>query len=127
VDVLAPAVGNSHGMRKSMVTGQEKKHLDIDRIREIKASTGVPLTLHGGSGTSDKDFKAAICAGINIVHINTEVRLAWRHGLEQGLAAGKDEVVPYKILPYAVTSIREVVSSRLRLFSGFAATGSRQP
>jgi fructose-bisphosphate aldolase class II len=117
VDVLAPAVGNSHGMRKSMVTGQEKKHLDIERIHEIKAATGVPLTLHGGSGTSDEDFKAAIRAGINIVHINTEVRLAWREGLEQGLAAGKDEIVPYKILAYAITSIRQVVSSRLRLFS----------
>jgi fructose-bisphosphate aldolase, class II len=117
VDILAPAVGNSHGMRKSMVTGQEKKHLNIERIHEIKAATGVPLTLHGGSGTSDEDFKAAICAGINIVHINTEVRLAWRRGLEQGLAAGKDEVVPYKILPYAITSIRQVVSSRLRLFT----------
>lgn len=120
VDVLAPAVGNSHGMRKSMVTGQEKKHLNIERIQEIKAATGVPLTLHGGSGTSDDDFRAAIRAGINIVHINTEVRLAWRNGLEQGLTSGKDEVVPYKILPYAITSIREVVSSRLRLFSNLA-------
>lgn len=120
VDVLAPAVGNSHGMRKSMVTGQEKKRLNIERIREIKAAAGVPLTLHGGSGTSDEDFRAAIRAGINIVHINTEVRLAWRRGLEQGLASGKDEVVPYKLLPYAVRSMREVVSARLRLFSSLS-------
>lgn len=117
VDVLAPAVGNSHGMRKSMVTGQEKKHLAIERIREIKAAAGVPLTLHGGSGTSDDDFKAAIRAGINIVHINTELRLAWRRGLEQGLAVRKDEIVPYKILPFAVTSVEEVVTSRLQLFT----------
>jgi fructose-bisphosphate aldolase class II len=117
VDVLAPAVGNSHGMRKSMVTGQENKHLDIGRIREIKAATGLPLTLHGGSGTADQDLKMAIRAGINIVHINTELRLAWRHGLEQGLAAREDEVVPYKILPPAVAAVQEVVSSRLRLFT----------
>src|SRR5580692_2735066 len=32
IDVLAPAVGNSHGMQQSMVTGDEKKHLDIQRI-----------------------------------------------------------------------------------------------
>ncbi|HTX38279.1 MAG TPA: class II fructose-bisphosphate aldolase [Bryobacteraceae bacterium] len=121
VDVLAPAVGNSHGMRKSMVSGQEKKHLQIDRIREIKRAAGVPLTLHGGSGTSDDDLKAAIRAGINIVHINTELRLAWRRGLEQGLAARKDEIVPYKILPAAVTSIEAVVSARLRLFANPAA------
>jgi fructose-bisphosphate aldolase class II len=111
IDVLAPAVGNTHGMVESMVTGQQKKHLDIERIREIKLATGVPLTLHGGSGTSDEDFVAAIQAGINIIHINTELRVAWRRGLEQGLATRKDEVVPYKILPYAVTAVRQVVSS----------------
>lgn len=121
IDVLAPAVGNSHGMRESMVTGQEKKHLQIDRIREIKAAADVPLTLHGGSGTSDDDFKAAIRAGINIIHISTEVRLAWRRGLEQGLAARKDEIVPYKILSTAVTSVKDVVTSRLRRFTNPAA------
>jgi fructose-bisphosphate aldolase class II len=117
VDILAPAVGNTHGMRKSMITGHEKKHLDIERICEIKKATGVPLTLHGGSGTSDEDFQAAIRAGINIVHINTELRVAWRRGLEQGLAAGKDEVVPYKILPFAVTAVQQVVSSRSQLLT----------
>lgn len=121
VDVLAPAVGNMHGLRKSMLTGQEKKHLDIERIREIKAATGTPLTLHGGSGTADEDFKAAIKAGINIIHINTEVRVAWRRGLEEGLASNKDEVVPYKILTYVEASVRQVVSSRLRLFNGLAS------
>jgi fructose-bisphosphate aldolase, class II len=37
VDVLAPAVGNSHGMRESMVTGKERKHLAIERIRRLEA------------------------------------------------------------------------------------------
>ena len=118
VDVLAPAVGNSHGMRKSMVTGKDRKHLAINRIREIKSATGVPLTLHGGSGTADEDLKQAIHAGINIVHINTELRLAWKRGLEGGLGRRTDEVVPYKILPAAVTAVNEVVSARLRLFAG---------
>lgn len=116
VDVLAPAVGNSHGMRKSMVAGKERKHLAIQRIREIKSAARVPLTLHGGSGTADEDLKQAIHAGINIVHINTELRLAWKHGLEVGLAGRDDEVVPYKILPSAVAAVHEVVKARLRLF-----------
>ena len=120
VDILAPSVGNTHGMRPGMVTGREKKHLDIERIREIKAATGLPLTLHGGSGTSDEDFSNAIRAGISIVHINTELRLAWRMGLEQGLAARKDEVVPYKILPFAVAAVQQVAKSRLQLFTQVA-------
>src|SRR5205807_9363151 len=47
IDVLAPAVGNMHGLLKSMISGSVRKRLDIDRIREIAAATAVPLTLHG--------------------------------------------------------------------------------
>src|SRR5215510_7332522 len=42
IDILAPAVGNMHGMVKSMVEGETRKHLDIDRIAQIKRATGVP-------------------------------------------------------------------------------------
>jgi fructose-bisphosphate aldolase, class II len=118
IDILAPAVGNMHGMLRSMVAGETKKHLEIDRIAGIKQATGTFLTLHGGSGTDDEDLRKAIAAGINIVHINTELRVAWREGLEQGLAKQPNEVAPYKILPFAVDAVKQVVSSRLRLFNG---------
>jgi fructose-bisphosphate aldolase class II len=85
-DILAPAVGNMHGMLVSMVEGKTKKRLDIARIAQIKSATGVLLTLHGASGTDDEDLRKAIVSGINIVHINTELRVAWRRGLEEGLA-----------------------------------------
>jgi fructose-bisphosphate aldolase, class II len=117
IDILAPAVGNMHGMLKSMVTGELKKRLDIERIAQIKSATQVPLTLHGGSGTDDDDLRKAIAAGINIVHINTELRIAWRHGLEEGLTQQPNEVVPYKILPFAVELVKQVVRSRLKLFN----------
>ncbi len=118
VDILAPAVGNMHGMLRSMVQGETKKRLDIERIAGIKRAARVFLTLHGGSGTDDEDLRKAIAAGINIVHINTELRVAWRHGLEHGLAKQPDEVVPYKILPSVVDSVKQVVGSRLKLFNG---------
>src|SRR5262249_38631421 len=117
IDILAPAVGNMHGMVKSMVTGQTRKHLDIERIAQIKSAARVPLTLHGGSGTDDEDLRKAIAAGINMVHINTELRVAWRRGLEEALAKQPDQVVPYKILPLAMESVRQVALSRLKLFN----------
>lgn len=117
VDILAPAVGNMHGMLRSMIKGETKKRLDIARIAAIKRSTGTFLTLHGASGTDDDDLRRAIAAGINVVHINTELRVAWRRGLEQGLAKMPEEVVPYKILPAAVEAVKQVVLSRLRLFN----------
>jgi fructose-bisphosphate aldolase class II len=118
IDILAPAVGNMHGMLKSMVQGETRKRLDIARIAQIKSAARVLLTLHGGSGTDDEDLRKAIAAGINIVHINTELRVAWRHGLEDALVKRPDEVVPYKILPFAVESVKQVARSRLRLFNG---------
>ena len=117
VDILAPAVGNMHGMLKSMVQGETRKRLDIERIAQIKRAAQVPLTLHGGSGTDDRDLRKAIAAGINIIHINTELRVAWRRGLEEGLSKLPHEVVPYKILPFAVESVKNVARSRLELFN----------
>jgi fructose-bisphosphate aldolase, class II len=117
VDILAPAVGNMHGMLKSMVQGKTKKHLNIERIAEIKKAVGIFLTLHGGSGTDDEDFVRAIAAGINIIHVNTELRVAWRRSLEASLTSHPKEVVPYKILPLVVESVKQVVGSRLKLFN----------
>ena len=117
VDVLAPAVGNMHGMSQKMVEGEKKKRLDIERIAQISTAAGVPLTLHGGSGTDDEDLGQAIAAGISIIHINTELRVAWRSGLEASLAAQPNQVVPYKILPPVVESVKQATLARLRLFN----------
>lgn len=117
IDTLAPAVGNMHGMLKSMVTGETHKRLDIERIRAIKAATHAFMTLHGGSGTDDNDFRAAIAAGMTVVHINTELRVAWRRSLDQSLAKQPSEIVPYKILPPVGDAIKQLVTNRLKLFN----------
>ncbi len=118
VDVLAPAVGNMHGLLETMAAGTEKKRLDIVRIAEIKKACGIWMTLHGGSGTADEDFVAAISAGMNIIHVSSELRLAWRRGVEEGLKEKPGEIAPYKILPAAVERIKKIVESRMALFIG---------
>jgi fructose-bisphosphate aldolase, class II len=92
IDVLAPAVGNMHGLLQSMVHGEAEKRLDIQRIAEIRAA-------------------------MTIVHVNTELRLAWRRGLENVLQAHPGEVARYKLLPEVVEGVAEVVRKRLRLFN----------
>jgi len=69
IDILAPAVGNTHGLSRSMIRGEAQKHLDIDRIAEIRKATGLFMTLHGASGTNDDDLRRAIQAGITEIHI----------------------------------------------------------
>src|SRR3984957_20484950 len=95
VDILAPAVGNTHGMVQSMVQGDLRKRLDLKRIAEIKRASKSLLTLHGGSGTEDHDLQEAIAAGINIIHINTELRFAWRRGLKDAFPKNPGGEAPY--------------------------------
>lgn len=114
VDMLAPAVGNFHGMLKG---GVDPK-LNIDRVRDIAHATGVPLVLHGGSGNSADDFRESIANGISIVHINTEIRVAYKQGLQIGLTENPDEVAPYKFLKPSVKAVQDVVTEKLRLFNG---------
>ncbi|MDP3014974.1 MAG: class II fructose-bisphosphate aldolase [bacterium] len=113
VDLLAPSVGNIHGMFKNA----PNPNLNIERIKEIKNVAGIPLVLHGGSGIIDDDFLKAIDAGISIIHINTELRLAWRKGMDKALKENPEEIVPYKLLPIVIEEIRKAAYNRLKLFN----------
>lgn len=113
VDLIAPAVGNLHGMMKH---GNNPK-LNIERIAQLRAAGGVPMVLHGGSGISDDDFMAAIAAGIGMVHINTEIRKAYRDGIVEYLHAHPDEVAPYRYIMAGREALADVVDKRMRLFT----------
>ncbi|MBL8158423.1 class II fructose-bisphosphate aldolase [bacterium] len=112
IDMLAPSVGNIHGMLKN----SPEPALDIERIGGISQATSIPLVLHGGSGNSEADFRAAIKNGMGVVHINTEIRVAYRKGIEAGLAAS-DDVAPYKYLASGAAQLKEVVKAKLQLFA----------
>lgn len=114
VDLFAPAVGNMHGMLRNA----PEPRLDIARVEKVHAAAGVPLVLHGGSGTSDEDFRDAIKAGISLVHINTEIRVASSKALRAFLAENPDETAPYKIMKPTTEAMQAVIEARLRLFSG---------
>jgi fructose-bisphosphate aldolase class II len=113
IDLLAPSVGSIHGLIKS-----GKPHINTELVAEIRKITGVPLVLHGGSGLRDEDFTGAIHAGIAVVHINTEIRIAYEEGLKKSLGDNPEEVVPYKITKPAQDAVEMVVSERLKLFNG---------
>ena len=113
VDLFAPAVGNIHGMLKDV----PDPRLDIVRVKEIYEATATPLVLHGASGNSKEDIQDAIKNGVAIVHINTEIRVAFKEGLEESLEKNPDEVAPYKYLKEGLESMKEVVKEKLKIFN----------
>ncbi len=112
VDMLAPAVGNIHGI----VRGGDPA-LNVKRIASISEAVGIPLVLHGASGNSVEDIRDVIKAGVAIVHVNTELRLAYRAGLMKSLSEDTEEVSPYKYLKPAKLAMQKVVLEKLKIVS----------
>lgn len=83
VDFLAISVGIVHGV--PLATPQP---LDIERIRQIKAVTGIPLVLHGASGLPEDEVLAAMAAGVHKFNADTDLRHAFRSGIEAVWAQG---------------------------------------
>ena len=74
------------------------------------------LVLHGGSGIPAEDVKKAIAAGIVKVNINTELRVAYKEGLEEELKNKPDETTPYKILEPSFEATKKVTGEKIELF-----------
>ena len=113
IDMLAPSVGSIHGLIKS-----GKPHINTELVKIIKETVGIPLVLHGGSGLRDEDFTNAIASGISVVHINSEIRFAFKEAVKKSIQENPDEIVPSKILNPAVFAIEQVVEARMKLFNG---------
>lgn len=111
-DMLAPAVGNFHGMLKHA----DKPRLNIECIQNLNKALNVPLVLHGGSG-EDKDFAAAIDAGIAIIHVNTELRRAYTNALKAYMDKNPDDIAPYKYGTNAGLAMEAVVTEKLKIFN----------
>lgn len=111
IDIFAPSVGNIHGVVKS-----GNPHIDAKLVEDIANAVDCYLVLHGGSGITDEDLRAGIEAGINIVHVNTEIRKAFRDGLEESLAKN-DSVAPYKYMDVPRQKVYDVVYNKIKLFA----------
>jgi fructose-bisphosphate aldolase, class II len=133
VDILAIAVGTSHGAYKFV----GKPYLDLDRIKLIRDKVKIPLVLHGASGVlpvlvkkanqygaslkktsgvSNALVKKAIEKGISKINIDTDLRLAFTSRLHEGLAKNKKEFDPRKILSPAYQEITRIVRAKINLF-----------
>jgi ketose-bisphosphate aldolase len=88
IDALAVSIGNAHG------TYTKLPRLDFGRLAKLRESTGIPLVLHGGSGTPPDDLRRAISLGIAKVNVATEIMNAIRGSLLGEWQAGKNLWVP---------------------------------
>ena len=111
VDALAIAFGTAHGFYKS------QPKLDFDVIKSVRAATGLPLVMHGGSGVSDEGFRQAIAAGIRKINYYSYMSKA---GYEAAKAVIESNTTGYlhDVEFAAMKAMVEDVKSAISIFSG---------
>lgn len=82
VDCLAVSYGSTHGDYPEGYV--PTLHFDI--VEKIKAATGVPLVLHGGSGAGDENMRRSVEVGINKINVGTDYMIAQREFVAKTLA-----------------------------------------
>jgi fructose-bisphosphate aldolase class II len=118
IDTFAVAIGNLHGLYPV------PKHLDLVLLERIRAAVPCYLSLHGGSGTPDDEFRGAVARGVSKININSEMRQAYRRALERELAARPDEYAIIKLMGPVVDAVQAVVEHKMEVF-GSAGKAAR--
>jgi ketose-bisphosphate aldolase len=94
VDWLSVAVGSVHGAI-SATKRHEKKveaRLSIERIREIRETTDVPLVLHGGTGIRKEYIQEGIANGIAKINVATAIRQPYEREKDRGIRKAQQAV-----------------------------------
>lgn len=107
VDLLAPAVGNVHGIYK------EFPNINVKLIKEISENTDLPLVLHGASGINNKTLRECIKNGICKVNINTDLQVAWAKELRKLLETDSSVYDPRKIISSGEKAVVKVIKEKL--------------
>ncbi len=110
VDCLAVAIGSAHGIYPKGVVPK----LDIELLKEIKKEVnGLPLVLHGSSGTTDEDLVAACSNGINKINICGELLESMIKDIkETDLSYGN----AYNVYTVARQALKRTLKEKIKLY-----------
>jgi fructose-bisphosphate aldolase class II len=122
VDMLAVAIGTTHGLFKG------RPRIAHDRLQEIAARLALPLVMHGGTGVPDEDVRRAVSLGVAKINIDTQIRVAFYdaviaqvHEVEKAFAetdaaGGVRKYDVRKILAPTREAMRRAVMDRMAVF-----------
>ena len=111
VDALAIAFGTAHGFYKS------QPKLDYTVIERVRAATGLPLVMHGGSGVSEEGFMSSIKAGIRKINYYSYMSKAGYEAARAVIESGKTGYL-HDVEYAAMKAMTEDVKKAIKVFAG---------
>ena len=113
IDMLAAAVGTVHGLYRGV------PDIRYDMLDEIGRITDIPLVIHGGTGlTNEILLKMLIYKNVKKINISTDVKLAYKRGIEESIQMGVMEqngFDPLKVEWFIHDEIQNMVMNKLKL------------
>ncbi len=91
---LSVAIGNIHGAISAAGKQKEKPkaRIDLEHLEKLRAATGIPLVLHGGTGIEPESVQQGIRRGIAKINVATAIRQPYERTLAQGIPAAQQAV-----------------------------------
>lgn len=111
VDLLAVAVGTSHGKTTRDTV------LDFELIQELANTVKTPLVLHGSSGVSDENLRKAVEAGMRKVNIATHLNHVFTDEIKAFFTSNPDVVDPRKYMKPARTAVAQETARLIQLLN----------
>jgi fructose-bisphosphate aldolase, class II len=105
VTALAASFGTVHGVY------HREPSLNYPLIAELRAATGVPLVMHGGSGLSQEEYRRSIAQGVRKINYYT---YAAKVALDAARAAAADENTI--LFPKVAVAARNAVEADITAF-----------
>lgn len=109
VDCLAVSIGTQHGHYIAAPM------LNIERLKAIHELVGVPLVLHGGSGTPAEQVQDSIRNGIRKINVATDVLTAM---IDQYVAVTQEPGFKYNttVYPKVKDAMKELIKGKMKQF-----------
>jgi len=112
VDSLAVAIGTSHGLYPA----EKSPELKLDLLKELKAATGIPLVLHGGSSNPDDEIGRSVKLGVNKINISSDIKVSYHQRMREVLGTDVKLREPNSIQPEPIAAMKVTAAQKIDLF-----------
>jgi len=103
VDMLAVAIGNSHGYYKG------EPQINMERLKEVRAITDVPLVLHGCTGMPEETVRECIAIGMGKINFGTMLRNNFLTYFDDAYRTTDHQGHPWRCKEYAKDKLKDDV------------------
>ena len=79
-------------------------------LAKLREAIDCNISLHGGSGTPIHYYAEAALLGVSKININSDMRVAFRRGLEKALGDNPNEYAVIKLMEFVKDDVQQVVS-----------------